>query len=194
MTSFGYLRVSTADGRQNVRSQKAAVKAAGATDFREEQVSGSKSAASRPVLNALLSEMASGDTLVVFDWSRLSRSLSDLLTITKSLHERGIILNSTQQGILDPNNPSSVMMLGIIGSVNQFQNDLQRIKTYEGIAAARARGKFGGRPLKLTPAQVTMANKLRAENHSVASIGSLLNVSRPTIYRALAKVVESPAA
>jgi DNA invertase Pin-like site-specific DNA recombinase len=194
MTSFGYLRVSTSDGRQNVRSQRAAVKSAGATDFREEQVSGSKSAASRPVLNALLAEMAAGDTLVVFDWSRLSRSLSDLLTITKSLHERGIILNSTQQGILDPNNPSSVMMLGIIGSVNQFQNDLQRIKTYEGIAAARARGKFGGRPLKLTPAQVTMANKLRAENHSVASIGSLLNVSRPTIYRALAKVVESPAA
>jgi DNA invertase Pin-like site-specific DNA recombinase len=85
------------------------------------------------------------------------------------------------------------MMLGIIGSVNQFQNDLQRIKTHEGLAAARARGKFGGRPVKLTPAQVTMANKLRAENHSVASIGSLLNVSRPTIYRVLTPATEASA-
>jgi len=76
-------------------------------------------------------------------------------------------------------------MLGIIGSVNQFQLELLREKTREGLAAARARGKFGGRPLKLTPAQVTTANKLLAENHNVASIGSLLDVSRPTIYRVL---------
>jgi DNA invertase Pin-like site-specific DNA recombinase len=185
MTSFGYLRVSTSDGRQNVRSQRAAVKAAGATDFREEQISGSKPAASRPVLNALLAEMVADDVLVVFDWSRLSRSLSDLLTITEDLHSRGIILNSTQQGILDPNSPSSNLMLGIIGSVNQFQLELLREKTCEGLASARARGKFGGRPIKLNAAQVVMANKLRAEGQSVAAMGSLLNVSRPTVYRAL---------
>ena len=194
MSEFGYLRVSTSDGRQHTRSQRAAVKAAGATDLREEAISGSKSSTNRPVLNALLDEMVAGDTLVVFDWSRLSRSLSDLLTITKSLHERGISLHSTQQGLLDPNNPSSVMMLGIIGSVNQFQNDLLRIKTREGIAAARLRGKFGGRPVKLNAAQIAMANELRSEGKSVASIGSLLNVSRPTIYRALAKVTEASAA
>ena len=189
MTSFGYLRVSTSDGRQNVRSQRVAVKAAGAIDFREEQISGSKSVASRPVLNALLSEMVAGDTLVVFDWSRLSRSLSDLLTITKDLHSRGIILHSTQQGILDPNSPSSNLMLGIIGSVNQFQLELLREKTREGLAAARARGKFGGRPVKLNTDQIVMANKLRGEGRSVAYIGSLLNVSRPTVYRALIPTV-----
>jgi len=187
-TTYGYLRVSTSDGRQNVRSQKSTVKASGATDVREEQISGSKSAASRPVLNALLSEMVAGDTLVVFDWSRLSRSLSDLLTITKDLHTRGIILNSTQQGILDPNSPSSNLMLGIIGSVNQFQLELLREKTREGLAAARARGKFGGRPLKLTPAQVTLAGKLREEGSSIATIGAVLGVSRPTVYRALGKM------
>lgn len=184
-TTYGYLRVSTSDGRQNVRSQKSAVKAAGATDMREETLSGSKSAASRPVLNALLAEMLEGDTLVVYDWSRLSRSLSDLLTITKDLHNRGIILNSTQQGLLDPNSPSSNLMLGIIGSVNQFQLELLREKTREGLATARARGKFGGRPVKLNPAQIVMANKLRSDGKSVAVIGSLLNVSRPTVYRAL---------
>jgi len=179
MTSFGYLRVSTSDGRQNVRSQRAAVKFAGATDMREEQISGSKPAASRPVVNALLGEMMAGDVLVVFVWSRLRRNLSDLLTTTKDLHSRGIILNSTQQGILDPNSPSSNLMLGIIGGVNQFQLELLREKTREGLDPARARGKFGGRPIKLNAAQIEMANKLRSNGKSVAAVASLLNVSPP---------------
>ena len=157
--------------------------------MREEQISGSKPAASRLVLNALLAELVAGDVLMVFVWSRLRRNLSDLLTITKSLHERGIILNSTQQGILDPNSPSSNLMLGIIGSVNQFQLELLREKTREGLTAARARGKCGGRPVKLNTAQIMMANKLRGEGQSVAYIGSLLNVSRPTVYRALIPTV-----
>ena len=85
MTSVGYLRVSTSDGRQNVRLQRAAVKSAGATDMREEQISGSKPAASRPVLKALLAEMVAGDVLVVFVWLRLRRSRTYLLVITKDL-------------------------------------------------------------------------------------------------------------
>jgi DNA invertase Pin-like site-specific DNA recombinase len=185
MTVYGYLRVSTSDGRQSTRSQKSALRAAGATDLREEHISGTKSHHQRPVLASLLGELQEGDQLWVYDLSRLARSLGDLLEITKVLQEKGVQLRSVQQGIVETGTPTGTLMLSILGAIHQFEVSLLREKTKAGVAAAHAAGRYGGRTPKLNKAQVEQARKLRAEGASVSHIGKVLGVSRPTIYRAL---------
>ena len=185
MTVYGYMRVSTADGRQTTRSQKSALKEAGATDLREEHISGTKSHHQRPVLASLLDEVSEGDQLWVYDLSRLARSLSDLLEIAKILQEKGVQLRSVQQGIVETGTPTGALTLAILGAIHEFNVSLLREKTKAGVAAAHAAGRYGGRKPKLNKAQVEQARKLRAEGASVSHIGKVLGVSRPTVYRAL---------
>jgi DNA invertase Pin-like site-specific DNA recombinase len=185
MTIYGYLRVSTADGRQTTRSQRAALKAAGVTEFREEHVSGTKGVSQRPVLASLLDEVSEGDTLWVYDLSRLARSLGDLLSIAQTLQDCGVQLRSVQQGIVETGTPTGELMLAILGAIHQFEVSLLREKTRAGVRAAHEAGRFGGRRPTLNSAQVAQVRKMRAEGASVSLIGKVVGVSRPTVYRAL---------
>ena len=185
MTIYGYLRVSTGDGRQTTRSQRSALRAAGVTEFREEHVSGTKGHAQRPVLASLLDELQEGDQLWVYDLSRLARSLGDLLEIAKSLQEKVVQLRSVQQGIIETGTPTGELMLSILGAIHQFEVSLLREKTKAGVAIAHAAGRYGGRTPKLSATQVAEARRLRAEGASISHIGKLFGVSRPTVYRAL---------
>lgn len=185
MTIYGYLRVSTADGRQSTRSQKAALKAAGVTEWREEHVSGTKGVSQRPVLASLLDDLQEGDTLWVYDLSRLARSLGDLLGIAQTLQDKGVQLRSVQQGIVETGTPTGELMLSILGAIHQFQVAVLREKTRAGVRAAHAAGRYGGRKPTLNKAQVEQVRKMRTEGASVAHIGKVFSVSRPTIYRAL---------
>lgn len=185
MTIYGYMRVSTGDGRQSTRSQRAALKAAGVTDFREERVSGTKSVGQRPVLASLLDELNSGDTLWVYDLSRLARSLGDLLNIAQTLQDKGVQLRSVQQGIVETGTPTGELMLSILGAIHQFEVSLLREKTRSGVRAAHAAGRFGGRKPTLNRAQVDQVRKMRSEGASISHIGKVVGVSRPTVYRAL---------
>lgn len=185
MTIYGYLRVSTADGRQTTRSQRSALKNVGVTEFREEHISGTKGVNQRPVLANLLDELQVGDQLWVYDLSRLARSLGDLLGIAQTLQDRGVQLRSVQQGIIETGTPTGELMLSILGAIHQFEVSLLREKTKAGVRAAHAAGRYGGRTPKLNRAQVTQVRKMRAEGASVSMIGKVVGTSRPTIYRAL---------
>lgn len=185
MTVYGYLRVSTADGRQTTRSQKSALRDAGVEVFREEHVSGTKGVGERPVLASLLADIQSGDTLWVYDLSRLARSLGDLLTIAQNLQDRGVQLRSVQQGIIETGTPTGELMLSILGAIHQFEVSLLREKTRAGVRAAHAAGRYGGRKPSLNAKQVEQVRKMRAEGASIATIGQVVGVSRPTVYRAL---------
>jgi DNA invertase Pin-like site-specific DNA recombinase len=185
MTIYGYLRVSTADGRQTTRSQKSALKSVGVTEFREEHVSGMKGVHQRPRLASLLEELKEGDQLWVYDLSRLARSLGDLLSIAQALQDRGVQLRSVQQGIIATGTPTGELMLSILGAIHQFEVSLLREKTKAGVRAAHAAGRYGGRRPTLNSAQVTQVRKMRAEGASVSHIGKVVGVSRLTVYRAL---------
>lgn len=185
MTVYGYLRVSTGDGRQTTRSQRSALRSAGVTEFREEHISGTKGHTVRPVLASLLDELQEGDQLWVYDLSRLARSLGDLLEIAKTLQEKGVQLRSVQQGIIETGTPTGELMLSILGAIHQFEVSLLREKTKAGVAAAHAAGRYGGRTPKLNRTQVAEARRLRAQGASISHIGKLFGVSRPTVYRAL---------
>lgn len=186
MTAYGYMRISTTDGRQTTRSQKSALKTAGVQEFREEHVSGTKSLGQRPVLARLLEQLEDGDTLWVYDLSRLARSLSDLLGIAQTLQDKNVQLRSIQQGIVETGTPTGALMLSILGAIHQFEVSLQREKTKAGVRAAHAAGRYGGRKPSLNQAQVEEVRKMRSEGSSIARIGKIVGVSRPTIYRALA--------
>lgn len=185
MTAYGYLRVSTTDGRQTTRSQKAALRDAGVTEFLEEHISGTKGHTQRPVLAELLDDLQAGDELWVYDLSRLARSLGDLLAIAQTLQLKGVHLRSVQQGVLETGTPTGELMLSILGAIHQFEVSLLREKTKAGVAAAHAAGRYGGRTPKLNRTQVEEIRRLRADGASIARIGKLFGVSRPTVYRAL---------
>ena len=148
--------------------------------------------AERPELGKCLAYLREGDVLVITRLSRAMRSLKHLLAVADELRERGVGLVVLKQHI-DTTTPHGRLVFSVLGAVDEFTRELIVEGTREGLAAARARGRTGGRRRKLTPAQVRHARALYAETgedgkrrYSVAEIAALLGgVSRTTIYRAL---------
>lgn len=182
------MRVSTNETRQSFRSQKDALRKAGATKFYEDAMSGLKSYRERPRLGALLDVVVEGDEVVVFALSRATRSLPDLLELVALLDAKGVGLRSVSEGVIDTTTPHGKFMVSILGAVAELEAEWTRARVNAGVAAARARGRVGGRRPKLNAEQVTLAQRLRAEGQPVAAIGRMLGVSRPTVYKALAEV------
>lgn len=190
MTLIGYARVSTSD--QSDDSQIDELLAAGCDPdrlFIDHGVSGKL--ASRPELDACLKYLREGDMLVITRLSRAMRSLRDLLNVTHDLGERDIGLKVLKQDI-DTTSSQGRFLFHILAAVDEFQRELIVDGTLEGLAAARARGRFGGSKPKLSPAQQKRARELYDMKgldgkrlHTVAEIGQVLGVSRPTIYRTL---------
>lgn len=180
------MRVSTNETRQSFRSQKDALRKAGATRFFEDTISGLKSYRERPQLTQLLDAVQAGDEVVVFALSRATRSLPDLLELVALLDGKGVGLRSVSEGLIDTTTPHGKFMVSILGAVAELEAEWTRARVNAGVAAARARGHVGGRRPKLTSEQVAIARRLRDEGEPVAAIGRVLGVSRPTVYKALA--------
>lgn len=183
MTSrrIGYGRVSTTD--QNPESQHDALAAAGCSRVYVDHFTGTK--ADRPEWTKVRDDVLdTGDTLVITRLDRLGRSTKDLLTIAADLEARGINLVATEQAI-DTTTPEGKLFFTMIAAFAEFEHSMMRARTMDGLAAARARGRKGGRKSALTEAQCARIRKLYAEGLGVSTLAEDFKVSRPTIYRAL---------
>lgn len=182
---LGYARGSTAD--QNPDHQTDALTRAGVApaDVYLDHASGAKS--SRPQLDQALRNLRAGDTLVITRLDRVGRSVLHLVTLGAALRERDVGLRVLEQGI-DTGTVEGRAMFGMLSVLAELQRELIIANTRDGLAAARARGRFGGRRPKLTPAQALHAQELYdAGDHTVQQIADLLTVPRSTIYGHLDK-------
>jgi DNA invertase Pin-like site-specific DNA recombinase len=180
---IGYARVSTTD--QNLDLQTDALKTAGCEKiFRDRGVSGAK--ADRPGLDKALEHVRKKDTLVIWKLDRLGRSLSHLLSIVEDLRERGVNFASVQDGF-DTSTASGKMVFSVIGAMAEYERNLIRERTMAGLAAARARGRMGGRPKSLSKSQVKVAIALaEAGKLTIKQICEQVGCSRSTYYRQVA--------
>ena len=139
----------------------------------------------RPELEKVLERLRAGDTLVVWRLDRLGRSLRHLIDTVTALDERGVGFRSLRESI-DTTTAGGRLVFHLFGALPQFEREIIRDRTVAGLAAARARGRNGGRPSKLTADQVRAARRLYEERvHTVEQIGAMFGVSRTSIYRAL---------
>ncbi len=181
----GYARVSTAE--QNPDHQTDALLRAGVArdDIYVDHASGAK--ASRPKLDLVLRVLRAGDVLVVTRLDRLGRSVLHLVTLGAQLRERGVGLKVVEQGI-DTATAEGRAMFGMLSVLAELQRELIVANTRDGLAAARARGRRGGRPAKLSPDQVALAQRLYdGGEHTVAQIAGMFTVPRSTVYGHLDK-------
>jgi len=184
----GYARVSTVD--QSLDLQRDALRAAGVERIFTDQASGRKD--DRPGLAAALATLHSGDVLVVWKLDRLGRSLKHLVDTVSALEQRGIGLRVLSGGV-DTTSAAGRLVFGIFAALAEFEADLIKERTLAGLAAARARGRTGGRPRSLTPKQLAHARALMAHGDaSVSEVAATLGVSRSTLYRALSAALETP--
>lgn len=176
---IGYARVSTDD--QNLDLQHDALKNVGCEKFYDDLMTGSKM--SRPGLEAAIDFARQGDIIVVWRLDRLSRSLKDLIEIVAILDEKRIGLKSLHESI-DTSSSSGKLIFHIFGALAEFERNLIRERTHAGLQAARARGRKGGRPKKLSDDKAKIALKLyRERQHSIQQICNIVDVSKPTLYK-----------
>ncbi len=185
---MGYARVSTLE--QDESLQHDALTAAGCQRIFVDKASGRLE--SRPALDAMLEHLRPGDTVVVWRLDRLGRSLRHLIDIFGDLEQRGVTVRSLTEN-LDTSTPGGRLVFHVFGALAEFERDLIRERTMAGLAAARARGRRGGRPTVWTPEKLqTAAAMYRSGEHDVATIARVLGVSRASVYRGLSKVQERP--
>lgn len=185
---IGYMRVSKTDGSQATDLQLDALVAAAvaAEHIYEDMASGRKD--DRPGLVSCLKALREGDTLVVWKLDRLGRNLRHLINTVHDLTARGVGLKvlSGHGAAIDTTTAAGKLVFGIFAALAEFERDLIRERTNAGLAAARARGRTGGRPSALSADQVRAARRMyEQKDMTVAQIGQVLGVSRTTIYRAL---------
>lgn len=178
---LGYARVSTTD--QTPRLQLDELHAAGCARVWTDHATGTR--ADRPQLTAVLDHLRAGDTLIVWRFDRLARSLTDLIAIATRLHEQDVGLRSMREQI-DTTTPGGRLIFHVFGALAEFESDLVRERTTAGLAAARARGRRGGRRPVMTQAKTQAARQMHAaRQHTAQEIADALGVSRATIYRTL---------
>jgi DNA invertase Pin-like site-specific DNA recombinase len=182
----GYMRVSKADGSQTTDLQRDALLAAGidADSLYEDLASGKKD--DRPELAACLKALRHGDTLVVWKLDRLGRDLRHLVNIVHDLTERGIGLKvlTGQGAAIDTTTASGKLVFGIFAALAEFERELISERTLAGLASARARGRNGGRPYKMTPAKLRLAlASMGQPDTKVSDLCTELGITRQTLYR-----------
>ncbi|WP_136089874.1 recombinase family protein [Auritidibacter ignavus] len=182
----GYARVSKTDGSQTTDLQRDALLAAGVDpeQLYEDQASGK--ADDRPQLAVCLKALRSGDTLIVWKLDRLGRDLRHLVNVVHNLTDRGVGLKvlTGQGAAIDTTTASGKLVLGIFAALAEFERELISERTKAGLASARARGRKGGRPYKMTPAKVRLAAASMAQpGTKVGELCKELGVTRQTLYR-----------
>lgn len=168
---------------QNPESQHDALMAAGCSRVYVDHFTGTK--ADRPKWNTVRDDVLdTGDTLVITRLDRLGRSTKDLLTIAADLEDRGINLIATEQSI-DTTSPEGKLFFTMVAAFAEFEHSMMRARTMDGLAAARARGRKGGRKAALNAKQVQAIQSMHGTGSTVSELAEAFKVSRPTIYRAL---------
>ncbi|MER7177952.1 recombinase family protein [Streptomyces hyaluromycini] len=183
-TLIGYQRVST--NAQDAQLQADALAEAGCARIFEDKASGKN--ADRAGLLAALDYMREGDTLTVWKLDRLGRSTKDVLTIAEDLHARGIalrILTGTLAGSYSPKGEGKFFFTMMVAFA-ELERDMIVERTRAGLDAAKAQGRTGGRPTVMDADKLAAAKARKAKGESVTAIAKALNVSRATLYRALA--------
>jgi DNA invertase Pin-like site-specific DNA recombinase len=176
---FGYARVSTDD--QKLDAQLDALKAAGAERIFKEKVTGKTR--KRPELEKLLEQLRADDVIVVTKYDRLARSLKDLIDIVELIRERGAGFKSIGEDI-DTTTPAGRLVFHVFGSIAEFERERIVERTKEGLAAARSRGRVGGRPPSLSNDQREEVRHMRDKEHRpITEIARLFNVSKATVRR-----------
>jgi DNA invertase Pin-like site-specific DNA recombinase len=185
-TFIGYARCST--DRQDLATQRAALETLGVAPDRvyvDHGLSGTTRA--RPGLDQAFAAVRAGDTLVVPKLDRLARSVPDARAIVDQLLARGVKLQ-LGSSVYDPHDPMGRMFFNILATFAEFEVDLIRMRTREGMAVAHAKGKLRGKKPKLSDRQQNELRRMHdTGEYSISDLGELFDVSRPTVYRTLAR-------
>ena len=183
---IGYARVSKADGSQSLDLQRDALIAAGVPPeaIYEDQASGKRD--NRPGLDACLKALRGEDTLIVWKLDRLGRDLGHLVNVVQVLSEReiGLRVLAGQGAQIDTTTAAGRLVFGIFAALAEFERELIRERTVAGLAAARARGRRGGRKFALSKAQIRVAQAaMKSRDTSVSELAAELGVNPVTLYR-----------
>ena len=186
MALIGYMRVSKSDGSQTTDLQRDALLAAGVDPGHLYEDKASGKSEDRPHLDACLKALRSGDTLLVWKLDRLGRNLRHLVNIVHDLTARGVGLKvlTGQGAAIDTTSAQGKLVFGIFAALAEFERELISERTKAGLESARARGRKGGRPFKMTRAKVRLAMASMGQPEtSVAALCQELGITRQTLYR-----------
>ena len=182
---IGYVRVSSLD--QNPDRQIEDLKAQQAEKIFMDKVSGKTT--DRPELQKMLSFIREGDTLIVHSLDRLARNLADLLTMVQELTDRGVsVVFMNERLSFDAGadaSPTSKLMLSMIGAFAEFERSMIRRRQAEGIALAKERGVYKGRPRSISDETLEKVNALVDQGIPLATAAKKVGISRSTVYRYL---------
>ncbi|MSU30945.1 recombinase family protein [Staphylococcus sp. McC-251-APC-3A2] len=184
---IGYARVST--GLQNLNLQEDRLNSYGCEKIFSDHISGSKS--KRPGLDKAIEFARSGDTIVVWRLDRLGRNMEDLITLVNELNERGVSFHSLEENItMDKSSSTGQLLFHLFAAFAEFERNLILERSSAGRIAARARGRYGGRPEKLSNQDLNLLKTLYDNGTPIKTIAEQWQVSRTTIYRYLNKLEE----
>ncbi|GMA65586.1 recombinase family protein (plasmid) [Alicyclobacillus fastidiosus] len=181
---IGYARVST--GLQNLDLQLDALQQYGCEEIFHDKISGAQS--KRPGLDQVLQYARNGDMVVVWRLDRLGRNMQDLIQLVNTLNERGIGFHSLQENLtMDRGSATGQLMFHLFAAFAEFERNLIQERSAAGRAAARARGRLGGRPEKFHTKDIEMMKSLISNGTPIKDVAEKWGVSRTTIYRYLEK-------
>ena len=182
---IGYARVST--GLQNLNLQEDRLNQYGCEKIFSDHISGSKS--KRPGLDKAIEFARSGDTIVVWRLDRLGRNMEDLITLVNELNNRGVSFHSLEENItMDKSSSTGQLLFHLFAAFAEFERNLILERSSAGRIAARARGRYGGRPEKLNKQDLKLLKTLYDNGTPIKTIAEQWQVSRTTIYRYLNKL------
>ena len=174
----GYARVSTLD--QNLDLQLSALEEAGCEKLYQDQISGTK--ANRPGLSMALEVLRKNDTLVVWKLDRLGRTVKGLIDLVNFLHQKEIHFKSITDNV-DTSTPAGRFFFHVMASLAQMERELLAERTKAGLAAAKAKGRVGGRKRKMTQSKIESAKQLLSSGTLPKDVAQNLGISVPTLYR-----------
>ena len=176
----GYIRVSTE--AQNTARQEEALADLKLDKTFTDKASGRDT--DRPQLAAALAHLREGDTFIIYSMDRLSRSLNDLITTVKSLTAKGVKVQFIKESLTftGDNNPMANLMLGIMGSLAEWERSVIRERQLQGIAIAKAKGAYKGRKKALNADEQTKLKALAAAGANKTALAKQFDISRQTLY------------
>ncbi|MBD9660863.1 recombinase family protein [Pantoea sp. PNT03] len=175
---IGYIRVST--NEQNTDLQRNALKSANCDLILEDKISGKSR--DRPGLKKALRTLGQGDTLIVWKLDRLGRSMQHLVMLTEELRERGVNFRSLTDSI-DTSTPMGRFFFHVMGALAEMERELIVERTRAGLAAAREKGRIGGRRRLMTPEITERARRMLAQGATLLQVSLVIGVSVKTLYR-----------
>jgi len=176
---IGYARVSTEE--QSLNRQIDMLNEVGCEKIFEEKISGIKR--ERQELIKMLEQLRKGDLIIVADLTRLSRSVKELFQLVEQIEAKGANIKSLKESWMDTSTPQGKLMFTIFAGLSQFERDLISQRTIEGLVAARARGKKGGRPPK-DEKDIKLAKKMYEEKiYSISEITKATGIGKTALYK-----------